>query len=230
MKNCFVYNKSSVKMSECKNLSVDLIVASPPYNIGTKYGNNDDNVSFAKYKKIITRIIKECHRTLGNRGTLVVEAADSVFMNGMHVQLAGFIQKICLDNKFYLTERCINFSNSLNGVELIEDKRWDKDYCTKKNAHSNCHQWMVFSKIKSKFKGGEIFYINYKEEKKHPCPFPDQTINLFLSKYYKNGMTVLDPFMGTAGLGKEVLALNGKYIGYEIDTLIYKEAIKKLRK
>ena len=215
-------------MSECPNSSVDLIIAGPPYNIGTKYGNNTDSLSFADYKKIISRVLKECHRVLKNNGTIIVEAADSVFMAGAYIQLSGLIQKICLDNGFYLVERHINFVKSLSGIELVEDSRWSKDYYTKKNAHSNCHQWLVFKKVQTKFSSGKIYYIDYKETKQHPCPFPEKTLALFLSKYYKKGMTVLDPFMGTAGLGKIVIKKGGKYIGYEIDPLIYKEAVKKL--
>ena len=34
-----IYNKSSEKMEEISNESIDLIVTSPPYNIDIQYGN-----------------------------------------------------------------------------------------------------------------------------------------------------------------------------------------------
>ena len=215
-------------MTECESATVDLIIAGPPYNIGTRYGENPDDVPFELYKEIISSVMEECFRVLKREGAMVVEAADSVLMNGRYVQLAGLIQSLCLQKGFYLSERHINFSKSEKGKELPEDDRWGMDYSTIQNAHSNCHQWMVFKKIQSDFAGGGIFYIDYLETEVHPCPFPDQTIELLLSKYYKSGMRVLDPFMGISGLGRKVVLSGGEYQGYEIDPDIYNQATRTL--
>jgi DNA modification methylase len=230
MKNFKIFNKSSTKIPEIENCSVDLIIAGPPYNIGTKYGNNSDTLPFISYKKMIKKVASECFRTLKKNGIFVIEASDSVLMNGSYVQLSGLIQSICIKSGFNIQQRHVNFANSISGVELIEDKRWKNDYSTNKNSHSNCHQWLVFRKSNCNFIGGEIYYIPYEETKEHPCPFPIKTCELFLSKYFKKNMTVLDPFMGTANLGELVILNGGKYIGYEIDKLIYEEALKKLSK
>lgn len=97
-------------------------------------------------------------------------------------------------------------------------------------AHSNCHQWLIFSKSNSAFETtGEIFYNDYLPSSEHPCPFPASTIKLLLDHYYQPGQTVLDPFMGIAVLGVEVLKRGGYFKGYEIDSSVFNKALIKLK-
>ena len=64
MQNFKIFNKSSVKMLEIADNSVDLIIAGPPYNIGTKYGNNNDTLSFVLYKKCQVPILLDTLSTI----------------------------------------------------------------------------------------------------------------------------------------------------------------------
>jgi DNA modification methylase len=88
---------------------------------------------------------------------------------------------------------------------------------------------MVFSKSKVEFDStSEVLYVNYESEPGHPCPTPAGIYNFLLGKYYNDGYTVLDTFMGTAVIGAEVLKKGGNFIGYEIDEKIFKIAEEKL--
>jgi DNA modification methylase len=224
-----LYNHTSEDMSETKDESVDLILTSPPYNIGTKYSDFKDADSFEIYKKTLEKIFSECYRVLNKDGRLIIEVADTVFMKGKYVTLAALTQFICTKIGFYLEERHINFISTDNGIELL-DHGWENNYTTSKDAHSNCQQFLVFTKVKKDFKDqGEILYHNYKTSPEHPCPFPQEHFDYFLSKYFKPGFTVLDPFAGTAGLGIEVLKRGGNYIGYELIKEFYEVALEKLK-
>ncbi len=216
-------------MTECEDSSVDFIVVAPPYNIGTKYGNESDRRAFEDYERLMTDISKESHRIVKNTGKVLVEAADSVLMGGSYVQLAGMIQSLFLKEGFHLQERHINFVHTNSGVELTEDSRWDENYSTRRDAHSNAHQWMVFTKEPTDFRSGRIFYVDYVETPVHPCPFPEKVVEIFLDSYFKSGDTVLEPFMGVSTLGREVLRRGGRYVGYEIDETIFHEAEKNLQ-
>lgn len=223
------YNKSSECMQEVKDGSVNLIVFCPPYNIGTVYGNNMDKVPIDDYCKTMKRVIEESKRILHPDGVFFMDPADSVLMaHGMYVQLAGMFQKMALDEGFHLVERHINFVHTLNGVELPEDKRWQDNYMTRCSAHSNCHQWLVFSKKEKPFSDGKIFYINISGSENHPCPYPDDVCKIILDMYFMPGKKVLEVFMGTANLGCHVLRRGGQYIGYEIDKVIFEYATKQL--
>ena len=214
-KDFLLFNKSCKDMSELFDSSIDLIYFSPPYNLGEKYNKYKDKRTFSKYVKLLESVFLECERVLKSNGKVIFEVAETVFVDGKFVALGALCQNICLKNKLYLETRHINYALTKNYVEQ-QDHGWNKDFYTRKNAHSNCQQILVFSKKKIKFKNGKINYFNYNFTKDHSCPFPKEEIKFVLDNYFKKGFNVLDPFMGTAMLGKEVMERKGKFIGYEI--------------
>ncbi len=224
-----IYNHSSTQMHEVGENSVDLIVVAPPYNIGTLYGKNRDMLNFPEYVTLVHSVLGECHRVLKKEGALIIESADSVLMDGKYVALAGLLQKISIGVGFSLLGRNINFVHTTGGVELPEDTRWNSGYVAEeRNAHSNCHQIMSFSKKERSFIGwGEVQYMNYESDPIHPCPFPWKMVEFLLNRHFHGGV-VLEPFMGTARLGEGVIWRGGHYIGYEIDHTIFKVAEKNL--
>ena len=213
-------------MSEVADNSVDMVIFAPPYNIDTPYSaeKDYDNKSFEEYRDMMNRIIKECARVLKPNGLFLNESADTVYSNGKLIALSGLIQKLGLNNGLKIKERHINFLQSYKGVELVDiEHNWSKDdYYSTEDSHSNCHQWFIMSKDpKAIFdqSAGRIYYVNYPaNEEGHPCPFSPEHINLFLKfLHFKAGSTVLEPFMGTSRLGREVLVRKGLYIGYELE-------------
>lgn len=227
-----IYNKSSEQMLEIDGGSIDMIITSPPYNIGTIYGANKDNLDFSDFKQLLNGFVKESFRALKDTGRLIVECADTIKTGELYVELASMIQFMCLKEGFSIENRFINFVSSDGGVTFLEHG-WKEDYTTNGNAHSNCHQVMVFSKAHVNFEStGEILYINYQPSSEHPCPTPNGICSFFLNKYFKSNSNykVLDPFMGTGALGVEVLKRNGDFFGYELDEKIFKIAEINLSK
>jgi DNA modification methylase len=223
-----IFNHSSESMSEIDEESIDLAIFSPPYNIKTYYGNFDDDLDLDKYIYFIKNVILEISKKLNKNGKLIIEISDSIFTDNKYIQLAGLVQKFAvLDCNLFLETRHINFVNSDNGFEL-PDHGFDENYITKEYSHSNCHQILVFSKSKVKQYSGDILYINYISVPEHPCPQPKAIIDFILGKYFVKEMKVLDPFMGTANLGVEVLKRNGIFYGYEIVEEFYNTAKRKL--
>ncbi len=217
-----VYNKSSENMSEISDASVDLIYTSPPYNIGTKYKDNSDRMDVPKYQLLLKSIFAECFRILKPQGRLIIEVADSIVSGDKYIQLAGFIQSYCVELGMKVEERHINFALTKDGQELPEHN-WNKNYVATTDAHSNCHQIIVLSKSNNtSFVGhGKVMYFDYVSTPEHPCPTPKGLCDFILENYYDDGMTVAEPFMGTAAIGKEVLKRKGNFIGYELDKTIF---------
>ena len=235
MKHFRIYNKTSENMSEVANGSVDLVVFAPPYNIDTPYENikDYDSKSFVEFKNLLNGVIKECARVLKKGGVFINESADTVYSNGKLIALSGLIQKLCIENGLNLEYRHINFMQSKDGIELTDkEHNWSEDYSCEEDAHSVCHQWQLFKKEKVVFdcKAGKVFYVNYpSDEEGHPCPFSAEHIEIFLKMAkFKKGMTVLEPFMGTARLGREVIKKGGKYVGYELAEKHFETAKGKL--
>jgi tRNA G10 N-methylase Trm11 len=224
-------------MSEVKDESVDIIIFAPPYNISTPYGdcNNTDSKSFEDYEMMIEKVVCECVRVLMKDGICLVEAADSVYFQNKFIALSGLIQKKFLDAGLRIQERHINFLQSNNGIELTDlEHNWSKKhYYSSDEAHSNCHQWIVLSKNPNtifRTDRGKIFYINYpSNEEGHPCPFSFDHVRIFLElTRFKQGNTLLEPFMGTGRLGREVKARSGHYIGYELEKVHFDYSNKHL--
>ncbi len=231
MERFSIFNKSSEDMSEVESASVDLIFAGPPYNIGTRYGENKDDLALHEYQSVLKNVFKECARVLKDEGVLVIEVADSVFSSGVYIQLAGYVQSLCLKSNLKVIARHFNFASSDNGAELPEE-HLNEDYTTTANAHSNCHQILVLSKPDSKpfDPVGKIMYFDYLPVEGHPCPSPQGEYEFILDTYFTKGMTILDPFMGTAVVGGEVLRRGGVFIGFEQDASIFELAKTNLSK
>lgn len=223
-----IYNSSSENMSDMHGESVDLIITSPPYNIGTKYSGFNDNLSFSEYKNLLTNVMKECSRILKKDGKAIIEISDSILIGNKYTSLAALFTSLSIKTGLSLTERHINFVNTEDGIE-IPDHSFGLDFSNKENVHSNCHQWLIFTKGKHEFNhaNGKIFYLKYYSEKEHPCPF-SKSHSIILDMYFKKGMSVLDPFMGTASLGSEVLKRDGNFYGYEIVKNYFETAQTKL--
>ena len=235
MQNFKIYNKTSEDMSDVIDKSVDIVVFAPPYNINTPYDDieNGDLKIFSAYKDLLNEVIKESARVLKDDGVFINESADTIYSKGKMIALSGLIQKLCLENGLGLKVRHINFMSSKDGIELTDkEHNWSSDYYTEEDAHSVCHQWLLFKKGNTNFdfNDNKIFYIDYpSDEEGHPCPFSPKHIEIFLDMAnFKSDMTVLEPFMGTARMGEEVIKRGGKYIGYELAEKHFKTAEKRL--
>jgi len=67
---------SSENMSEVKSNSVQLIVTSPPYNVGKEYGIYNDSKTREVYLDYLDGIWAECKRVLCNGGRIAVNVAN----------------------------------------------------------------------------------------------------------------------------------------------------------
>jgi len=225
-----LFNKSSEAMDEVTDNSIDLVITSPPFNLGTEYIDFKDKTSHENYKKMLGKVFGECLRVLNQDGRIVVEVSDTSFSSGRYIALSALVQSICSELGFSLAGRHINFAKTKDGAEQL-DHGWEADYTTSQSAHSNCTHFLVFSKEKQEFDpAGQVFYSTYLPDEIHPCPFPEKHIEILLDLYFKKGMSVLDPFMGLAPLGAEVLKRGGDFYGYEIVKEFYDKAEALLKK
>jgi site-specific DNA-methyltransferase (adenine-specific) len=79
-KNIITIEKQNIILCDCLTIlkelpekTIDLIVTSPPYNIGIKYGDYQDKKSFDKYLAWLHEIFSQIRRVLRDEG--------SVFLN-----------------------------------------------------------------------------------------------------------------------------------------------------
>ena len=57
-------------LKEIPDESVNLVVTSPPYNIGKPYGNYKDKIPLDKWQELISDVTKEVHRVLTHQNKI----------------------------------------------------------------------------------------------------------------------------------------------------------------
>ena len=55
---------------------VDVVVTSPPYNIGVRYNTHDDNLPFDEYLGWMEQVAVECRRVLKEEGSFFFNIGD----------------------------------------------------------------------------------------------------------------------------------------------------------
>jgi DNA modification methylase len=221
-----IYNKSSERMNEVVGTSIDLLIADPPWNVGLQYGEKTDNAPHKDYIQMMRNVVSEIEKVLKTKGkALLILPSVARKKNAIYNYPQIFTN---LFQEFgFLNTYQFNFSVQEEDFTCIPAK---DIVGNGENCHSEEIQGIIFSKIAQeikRFPKDKIY--KYASQENHPCPYPFELVKDMLDTFYKPGDKVLDPFMGTGGLGKEVLRRNGQFIGYEINKNFYETALKKLK-
>ncbi|MBA3758204.1 site-specific DNA-methyltransferase [Candidatus Saccharibacteria bacterium] len=233
-----------VKFGDCRKLikslddeSVNLVVTSPPYNIGKKYGEYKDSVTLEEWKELISDITSEVARVLTPNGSFFLNVSPVPDKKTKEIipldSVAYFIAK---EHGFYLRNAIVwNFNNMQNPSQRLSG-RWEsiqwfvKDidnyvfnlddirvpYITKNdkrldpNGGRNPTDVWYFDRVNNMTKKK----LNISE---FPCIYPTPMIERIVKMSSSKGDVVLDPFLGsgTTLIACENLDRNG--IGFELD-------------
>ena len=177
-------------------LGVDIIVTSPPYNIGVKYNSHIDNLKFEEYLDWMDNFGEACKYVLKDNGSLFFNIGDRVSDELKAFEVAKRISKhLRLQNTIHwiksiaVPEEQINIGhykpvNSkfyLNNLhEYIFHFTKNKDVELDKLSvgvpyadKGNIKRWKSVKKdLRDR---GNVWYIPYdtvQEEKEHPAAFP----------------------------------------------------------
>jgi DNA modification methylase len=253
-KNNF-FCKSSEKMSEIPNETVDLIVTSPPYNIDIKYGNKWkkrkiissksskylDKLNEKDYLELINNVASECKRVLKKEGT--------IFFN---------LKNRLIDDQIKPPFWIIDCFKELYLKNIII---WNFDWggSSSKRFSSRYEYIFFFSKNKKKWKFNlddiSIPSLNYRpdryktqyknpsdvwkiplvsgnsiERTGHPAQYPEKLIERIILATTDKKDLVLDPFMGSGTTAKVAKDLGRNYVGYETNKSYIEIAKKRLIK
>lgn len=231
------------KFGDCRELlkqipdnSVNLVVTSPPYNIGKPYGKYKDKIALDQWEELINDVTKEVYRILTPDGSFFLNLSPVPLGANKEIVPLPFIgYQIFKDNRFYLRnmitwtfnnmQNCTNrlsgrYENILWGVKDINNYVFNLDdiripYITKNDK---------------RLEGGkgrnptDVWYfdrVNNMTKKKlkltHPTIYPLPMIERIVKMSSKPSDTILDPFLGsgTSLVAAKRLGRNG--IGFELD-------------
>ncbi|MGH7902270.1 MAG: DNA-methyltransferase [Thermodesulfobacteriota bacterium] len=197
--------------------SLQLIVTSPPYNIGKKY---ERKLKLEKYLEQQTLVIKECTRALSDQGSICWQVGNHV-NNGSIVPLDALLYPIFIKLRLKMRNRIIwHFEHGLHCKKRFSGRYETIIWFTKSDEYVfNLDPIRVPQKYPGKkhFKGpnvgqysgnplgknpGDIWIVpnvksNHIEKTSHPCQFPVELIERLVLSLTNQGDLVFDPFLGT---------------------------------
>ena len=197
--------------------SMQLIVTSPPYNLGKEY---ERRLKLEQYLDQQAAVIRECVRTLSPRGSICWQIGNYV-ENGAIIPLDTVLYPIFSNLGLQMRNRIIwHFEHGLHCRKRFSGRYETIIWFTKTNDYLfDLDSVRVPQKYPGKkyFKGphagkyscnplgknpGDLWIIpnvksNHVEKTEHPCQFPVELIERLVLSMTREDDWVLDPFLGT---------------------------------
>lgn len=215
--------------------SIQLIITSPPYNIGKEY---EKKLNIDTYLSQQEKVIKECIRCLNKNGSICWQVGNYV-EKGSIIPLDTMLFPIFTKLGLKMRNRIIwHFEHGLHCTRRFSGRYETIIWFTKSDNYVfNLDPIRVPQKYPQKkyFKGpkagqfscnplgknpGDLWYIpnvkhNHVEKTEHPCQFPVELIERFVLSMTNERDWVLDPFVGTGTTIIAAIRHNRKGAGSE---------------
>lgn len=228
--------------------SIQLIVTSPPYNIGKEYENK---LKLGVYVEQQTKVIKECVRVLSSKGSLCWQIGNYV-SNSSIIPLDIALNPVFSSFGLKMRNRIIwHFEHGLHCSKRFSGRHETIVWYTKSNDYIfNLDPIRVPQKYPGKkyFKGpktgqyscnplgknpGDLWAIlnvknNHVEKTKHPCQFPVELVERLVLSMTNKKDWVLDPFLGSGTSIISALKQGRKGVGAETNKKYIKIACKRI--
>jgi adenine-specific DNA-methyltransferase len=216
--------------------SIQLIITSPPYNIGKPYEKKLDIYDYILQQE---SIISECKRVLKHEGSIcwqvgyyvdngAVYPLDCLLFNAFMKNFLIPRNRIIwtfghgLHAKYRFSGRhevILWFTKSNDYVFNLDDIRVPQKYPNKKHYKGpNKGKLSCNPKGKNPEDVWNITNVkaNHREKTAHPCQFPEALVERLVLSLSNENDIVLDPFMGSGTTAKVAKDNNRQYLGFEI--------------
>jgi len=247
-----MYIRSEIWLGDCLEILptfeaefVDLVVTSPPYNVGKEYSMYDDSRPYASYLSFLEDAFKEVYRVLGIGGRLALNlpftrvSRKRSFLDAPRENLYADVCSILKSIGFKYRDLIL----------------WDKGHTWRRTAWgsfaspsnpyvvSPVESIGIWHKITAKHRGYRQADITREEFVEwsnahwcfpgetsidwHPAPFPEELPRRLIKFYTYPGDMVLDPFLGSGTTVKVARELGRCSIGIEIDPSYCERAVER---
>jgi modification methylase len=220
-----IYLKDCIKgLKRIEKDSVDIIITSPPYNLGNnhhtgskKHNPYNDNIIEKKYQQWQIDFLNECFRVLKDSGSMFYNHKNRI-KDGLQITPYEWIFK----TNFLVKQELVWINRSQN-FDKIRFYPWTeriywlvKNKKTKLFNHINHHDvfdWKEWRPVGTK---GD-----------HTRAFPEKMVEDILSCFPKSKI-VLDPFLGSGTTLVVAKKMKKDFIGFENNKTYYNLAKKRL--
>lgn len=225
--------------------TIDLVVTSPPYNIGLNYGPHvDDFRPWPIYYAWLKQLLHEVYRVLKRGGILALNLPKEVRLptpertlyGGKRVEKVATRAELIAEAVGFLPRETVVWVKGANGCPIATNYRMGSD--NNIYLRATCELILLFSKQQYHINGGTgrrgAKYVPWLEESKdtwilqprqgrhqHPAPFPEEIprrlIDLFTCQSAKYTPLVADPCAGIGTVGQVARQLGRDFVGIEIE-------------
>ena len=222
---------NQIHQGDCKDIisdmeddSIDLVITSPPYNVGVEYGEYEDNIPMSEYIVMIEDLFFTLNQKVKNTGRVCINVSLKN-ENGI-VDIPSIIKEkaktVGWDLRFEIiwnkgssesstawgswlspsSPRPI-FNHEYIFVFDIDDEKRESKQTIKKEKFMNI--------VKS------VWTINPETSSSHPAPFPKEIVRRLIQLNSYEEDVVLDPFIGSGTTAVVAEKMNRNWVGIDVD-------------
>lgn len=238
-----IYHEDFVFTQRLAPDSIDLVVTSPPYNVGIEYGSHDDKTDYSHYLEFSRQWLQKCFEVAKPDGRLC--------MNIPLDKNKGGQQSICADITTIAKAIGWNYHSTIiwnegnisrrtawgswlsasapyviapvEVIVVMYKAHWKKQHRTGRVTGISKEEFMTWTNGVWSFNGESKKRIG------HPAPFPRELPKRCIKLFSFEGDIVLDPFLGSGTTLIEALSNNRYGIGFDIDETYCQLAKKRLQ-
>ena len=226
--------KIEIKQGDCLELmkempdgSVDLIITSPPYNLGNThhtgnkrfkpYGKHNDDMKELDYQDWQVEVLNECFRILKDDGSMLYNHKNRISKG---VQITPY--QWLLKTDFVIKQEIVWQNGSQNFDKIRFYPFTERVYWLAKSPKTKLHNVINHHDVFTKADWNSVG-TNGKFKRAFPVKMVDDLLSCF-----PDSEVVLDPFMGSGTTGVACKNTNRNFIGFELDEAYFNIAKERL--
>ena len=220
-----IYNLDCLKgLKKIKDKSIDLIITSPPFNLGNthhtgfkKHKSYEDKMPEKDYQLWQIEVLNECFRILKNNGSLIYQHKNRI-SKGIQISPYEWIYK----SNFIIKQEIVWINRSQNFDKIRFYPFTERVYWLAKDNKT---------KLYNKINKQDVF--DWKEWKPvgtrgvHTRAFPEKLVEDFLN-VFPDAKLILDPFIGSGTVAVVCKKMKRNFIGFEKNKDFVKYSNKRL--
>lgn len=211
-------------MQKISTGSVDLVVTSPPYNLGNGHhtGNKrhnpyNDNLPEAEYQQWQINVLRECSRVLSD-GVSILYNHKNRIKNGAQITPYEWL----LRTDLVVKQELVWFNGSQNFDKIRFYPMTERIYWLAKSPKTKLSNVLSHHDL---FKRDEWQAVG--TNKQHTRAFPEKMVEDLL-RCFPSAKTILDPFLGSGTTAVAAKKLGRNYIGIELNEEYFRMANERL--
>lgn len=253
-----VLGDSLVELPRLDAGSIDVVVTSPPYNLGIDYAQYDDRSSRAEYLEWTARWMQAVKRVLSPRGSFFLNISGKPKDPWGPYEVAGIArQSFALQNTIYWVKSIAveldDATVSVGHYKPINSKRFLND-CVEFVFHFTHEASVELDRLAigveyadksnvTRWKGagadrhcrGNAWFVPYStiqsrdKDRPHPASYPPELAEMAIKLHgLERVARVLDPFSGIGSTALACAALGVDHVGIEMDPGYHAEAQRRV--